>query len=75
MADPRIAIRFLDEVAYAIDRINQYPLASLLIDESHRRKIVHGFPYSIFYSVSSGSIRIVALAHQSRESDYWVGRT
>jgi plasmid stabilization system protein ParE len=38
-----------------------------------RRVLVQGFPYLIFRELS-GTIQILALAHQRRRPHYWLGR-
>ena len=40
-----------------------------------RRIVVHHYPYSIFYRASAETLRVLAVAHQSRRPDYWVERS
>lgn len=40
-----------------------------------RRFPLRRFPYSIVYYLGKGSIRILAVAHQSRKPEFWHGRT
>jgi hypothetical protein len=35
---------------------------------------MRGYPYSVFYRIDDEGVLIVALAHQSREYLYWLGR-
>ena len=39
-----------------------------------RRVLVQGFPYYLIFRVLSGTIQILALAHQRRRPHYWLGR-
>jgi plasmid stabilization system protein ParE len=39
-----------------------------------RRKILHKFPYSIFYIVENDAVVIVAIAHHKRRPGYWKPR-
>jgi hypothetical protein len=32
------------------------------------------FPYSLFYTIDSGDLLILAVAHHRRRPGYWVGR-
>lgn len=39
-----------------------------------RRLYLKRFPYTLIYRVQSGTVRIIAVAHQSRRPGYWAGR-
>ena len=39
-----------------------------------RRKVLHKFPYSMFYIVERGVVVIVAVAHHKRRPGYWIPR-
>jgi len=39
-----------------------------------RKAVLQRFPYSLYYVEESDFISIVAIAHQSRDPDYWIGR-
>jgi putative addiction module component (TIGR02574 family) len=41
---------------------------------SVRAKILSGFPYTVFYSIKPGELRILAVAHQHQQPMYWLGR-
>lgn len=32
------------------------------------------FPYTLFFRIQGASVRVIAIAHQSRRPGYWVGR-
>lgn len=70
---------FTDEVFNALDRIEADP-ASLPVEETNpsardvRRCNVKRFPYRIIYAVRSNVIAVLAVAHHSRQSGYWIRR-
>lgn len=39
-----------------------------------RRKSLKKFPYTILYRETSGSVQLLAVAHQRRRPQYWLGR-
>ncbi|MDP1649440.1 MAG: type II toxin-antitoxin system RelE/ParE family toxin [Rubrivivax sp.] len=44
-------------------------------DAGQARKLRLGkFPYSLAYRLHGGVITVIAVAHQSRHPEYWVGR-
>jgi plasmid stabilization system protein ParE len=60
--------RVLTTVASTPDR---YPF----YDDVYREAILTRYPYSLIYRVeSNGDVLVVAVAHSSREPDYWRGR-
>lgn len=72
---PSLANRFLDDFDDAAKFIGDNPRAAGLIDRDVRRKLFRKFPFTIFYSLRPDSIRILAIAHQSRRPFYWRGRS
>lgn len=32
------------------------------------------FPYTLVFRIQGASVRVIAIAHQSRRPEYWVGR-
>lgn len=71
-----IADAFHAEVMRAVGLIEQFPEASPLAGGGIRKKVLRTpFPYAIFYTIESDRIRIMAVAHQSREPGYWTGRS
>ena len=71
---PGLGSRFLDLVDESIKRIEQNYEWSELVAEDVRRISVSQFPYSMFFRVASGNLRILAVKHHSRGTDYWKGR-
>jgi ParE toxin of type II toxin-antitoxin system, parDE len=65
---------FLDDVQQAIDRLCEYPQAGKPVSSNLRRMLLHRFPFSIFYSVETDVILVVAIAHHGRRPGYWESR-
>jgi hypothetical protein len=40
-----------------------------------RRRVLHKYPYSMFYVLEDGAIVIVAIAHHKRRPGYWLPRS
>ncbi|WP_338018708.1 type II toxin-antitoxin system RelE/ParE family toxin [Ectothiorhodospira sp. 9100] len=66
--------RFKDEVRKAALRIAEYPQAWSIERGDVRKCLLHKFPYKLMYSVEEYHILVIAVAHQHRKPDYWVGR-
>ena len=39
-----------------------------------RRRVLKGFPYSLFFQLNADEGVILAVAHHSRRPDYWIDR-
>jgi toxin ParE1/3/4 len=64
--------KFAGEVGGWLRGISDYPEIGERYSGTECRKVVlRRFPYLIFYEVESSLIRIVAIAHGSREPNYW----
>ncbi len=68
-----IGQRFKEEVRKAAVRIAEYPQAWSVERGEVRKCLLHKFPYKLLYSVEEGHILVIAVAHQHRKPDYWVG--
>ncbi|MDZ7754198.1 MAG: type II toxin-antitoxin system RelE/ParE family toxin [Gammaproteobacteria bacterium] len=66
--------RFKEEVRKAALRIAEYPKAWSIERGEARKCLLHKFPYKLMYSVEEDHILVIAVAHQHRKPDYWVGR-
>ncbi|MBI3562476.1 MAG: type II toxin-antitoxin system RelE/ParE family toxin [Gammaproteobacteria bacterium] len=66
--------RFKEEVRKAALRIAAYPQAWSIERGDVRKCLLHKFPYKLMYSVEEDHILVIAVAHQHRKPDYWVGR-
>lgn len=69
-----LGLRFREEIWKAIKRISDYPMAWSVDTGEIRKYVLHKFPYKILYSIETDHILIIAVAHQHREPDYWIGR-
>ena len=67
--------QFIKEIRQAAQRIAQYPLAFPFQRGEIRKCLLHRFPYKLLYAIRDNSILVIAVAHQHREPEYWVGRT
>lgn len=66
---------FAREVFATIDRILNTPFAWPLLSDNIHRCLSKRFPYSILYEiVDEDNLTILAVAHSSREPDYWKHR-
>ena len=66
--------RFLVMVDKAVDSILEDPTRLPLVDDEVRRCPVDQFPYSIVFAVVGDTVIVIAVAHHSRDPDYWKGR-
>ena len=66
--------RFRDEIDNALKRTVRNPSWGITLNAELYRVRVKIFPYKIIYAVLDGSIVVVAVAHNHRAPDYWVGR-
>jgi plasmid stabilization system protein ParE len=66
--------RFKEEIRKAALRIAEYPHAFSIERGDVRKCLLHRFPYKLLYSIENDHILIIAVAHQHRKPDYWVGR-
>ncbi len=66
--------KFIAEIDRTISIIKNYPESFTEYTERTRKAVVNIFPYNIFYSVKEGNIIVLAVAHQHRKPNFWVGR-
>jgi plasmid stabilization system protein ParE len=66
--------RFLDEVQRVERLIIEFPEAGAEVKPGIRKRLLRAFRYSMIYSIESDGPLIIAVAHQSRRPDYWLGR-
>jgi plasmid stabilization system protein ParE len=70
-----LGLRFLSAIEQTAERISTHPEAGVPLASQFRKRIVHGFPYSLIYRVWQDYIYIVAVAHHHRRPCYWRERT
>ncbi|MGD9631000.1 MAG: type II toxin-antitoxin system RelE/ParE family toxin [Pyrinomonadaceae bacterium] len=64
----------LDTIARAVKRIGKSPDSFPVYRSPFRRLVILEFPFTLIYSIEADSVLIVAVAHQSREPEYWTDR-
>lgn len=63
--------RTLSEI---VDRPLRFGKLETLPDSPFRRALLKHFRYAVVYEVLEDEILVVAVAHTSREPNYWLGR-
>jgi toxin ParE2 len=58
----------------AAKRIAEYPETWSLERGDIRKCLLHKFPYKLLYSIEKDHIIIIAVAHQHRKPEYWLGK-
>lgn len=66
--------RFEGEVRRATELLLRHPEMGPLADPNLRKYVLDRFPYTLYYSVTSDSLRVEVVAHQSRLPGYWRSR-
>ena len=67
--------RFREEVETMMSRIRKFPRGCQPVSRIHRRCRLSSFPYGIVYRSKPTEIRVLAVMHLRRKSDYWAYRT
>jgi len=71
---PGLGDAFLAKIDSAVRDIRERPTAWPAIGGDIRKRLVHRFPYAVLYRVDPEEVVVVAIMHQRRRPDYWVGR-
>lgn len=69
-----LGYEFAREIYSAIQSIVEYPKSWPLFEGNIRRRLIHRFPYGIFYFQDINEIYILAIIHLNRDSEYWKTR-
>ncbi len=77
--DPELAERFADSLRQSVEVLCEWPEAGSQEPWVDRMPLVRsmrvkGFPYRIVYVIHSGSVVVVAYAHERRRPGYWKAR-
>ena len=70
-ADSGVATSFLAESERTLGVIESRPLIGAAVAGGFRRLPMRRFPFSVFYEVVSGDVRVLAIAHHRRKPGYW----
>ena len=66
---------FREEVQHVLALLTRFPRLGQPVRGSLWRMMLSGFPYLIYYRhLESDDLRILAVAHNRRRPEYWVGR-
>jgi plasmid stabilization system protein ParE len=66
---------FREEVQRVLALLTRFPRLGQPVRGSVRRMMLSRFPYHIYYRLlASDTLRILAVAHNRRRPEYWVGR-
>lgn len=65
---------FFAEFERTVALIVEHPGLGALWRNGKRRFILRRFPLSVIYSVRSGEVRVLAVAHHSRRPGFWRDR-
>lgn len=68
---PELGRRFGDEVERVIQLLLEHPEMGARVDENLRHFVLRKFPFSVVYAATAHLVYIVAVAHGSREPEYW----
>ena len=71
---PGLDLRFLVRVEEAVKFILEDPYRWLSFDADVRRCLTRVFPYGVLYTNEPEFVLTIAVAHCSREPDYWKPR-
>ena len=66
---------FVAQIRRTIVRIRRFPESAPRVRGAVRRVVVAKYPYALLYSVDTSMVRILAVAHQRRDPEYWIERT
>ena len=69
-----LGLDLAEEVYSAIRRASEYPEAWSAMSRNTRRCLVNRFPYGVIFQITSGKLRIIAVANLHRRPDYWKDR-
>jgi plasmid stabilization system protein ParE len=73
-ASARIATGFLDDFEDTLALLKTHPEIGEPGSSHTRRLIFQRYPYTVVYRSKDNMLEIVAIAHHSRQPEYWAGR-
>jgi plasmid stabilization system protein ParE len=71
---PEKGARFETELRHVVETIQRFPKSGHPLIRGTRRKLMHGFEYSVVYKIFPDYIQILAIAHFKQEWGYWLNR-
>jgi toxin ParE1/3/4 len=70
----QIAGEFLAQFEHTLELISADPGLGAVTPRGARRFVMRRFPYTIIYRVESERVLVLAVGHQRRNPEFWVGR-
>lgn len=71
---PKLGLKFLEEIYSSIQRIIEFPLSHSVYSNNTRKCIISKFPFAVIYQIRKEEIFIVAITHLARKPGYWEER-
>ncbi|MCC6695879.1 MAG: type II toxin-antitoxin system RelE/ParE family toxin [Candidatus Hydrogenedentes bacterium] len=72
---PGLGVSFFAEFEKLLDSVCESPERyKLELGSTVRVALMTRFPYSVHYRTVSGAVQVLAVAHQRRRPNYWLGR-
>ncbi len=68
---PALAKKFLLSVDDAINRLRATPKMHQIVVDNVRRKLLHKFPYFLYYQVEESRVVVIGFFHTSRDPQTW----
>ena len=65
---------FDEELQRAFDRVARFPRSGTQYLAGTRRVLLRKFPYFVVYRLSGNTCVVVAIAHFSQETGFWIAR-
>lgn len=69
--NPDVADAFLDTLKARIDHAMQFPSSGKPELSGCRNLLIGAYPFKMIYRVAGETLEIIAVAHTSRQRDYW----
>jgi len=65
---------FLAEMARSFSRLEANPEIGAPLRRGARKLVIRRFPYLIIYRLEEHRVLVLAVGHQRRHPDFWLGR-
>jgi toxin ParE1/3/4 len=69
-----LGMEFTAEVEHALSRVAENPDIGSPMRRGARKLLVRRFPYLVIYRVLPNHVVVLAVGHQRRHPDFWLGR-
>lgn len=69
-----LGVEFVTEVERAFAQLAEQPEMGASLRRGARKLLVRRFPYLIIYRVEPARVLVLAIGHQRRHPDFWLGR-